>query len=132
MPPISFEDRQTKPAGHSPRRRFIERLGPYQVLIPLLVPISVVGPLKLIALAVAGKGHWITGTAMMVAAYAASLLAVERLFKVVKPKLLTLPWFNRLWTKYVSLRNPIVRWMTLPLASQTRPMSWRAQKYERK
>jgi hypothetical protein len=34
-----------------------------------------------------------TGTGMMIAAYAASLLVVERLFKIVKPKLMTLNWF---------------------------------------
>jgi hypothetical protein len=133
MPPISCADRQTKPAGQSAWRRFVEKLGPYQALILLLVPTSVVEPLKLIAVAVAGEGHWITGTAMMVAAYAGSLLVVERLFKVFKPKLLTLPWFARLWAKYTSLRHRIGRWMTsLLVTSQTRPMNWRAHKHERK
>jgi hypothetical protein len=78
-------------------RRYIERLGPYQSLVLLLIPTSLVEPLKLIAVAVAGDGHWITGTIMIVVAYAASLLLVERLFMIVKPKLLTLPWFARLW-----------------------------------
>ena len=77
-------------------RARIEQLGPYQSLA-LLLPASVVEPLKLIAVAVAGDGHWVPGTAMIVAAYAASLLLVERLFRIVKPKLLTLPWFARLW-----------------------------------
>lgn len=77
-------------------RQFLEGLGPYQSLVILAVPTSIVEPLKLAALAVAGEGHWITGTVMIVAAYAASLLVVERLFVIVKPKLLTLPWFARL------------------------------------
>ena len=34
------------------------------------------------------------------AAYAISLLLVERLFSIVKPKLLTLPWFARLWAGF--------------------------------
>ncbi|WFU74964.1 MULTISPECIES: hypothetical protein [unclassified Bradyrhizobium] len=53
--------------------------------------------MKLIAVAVAGEGHWITGTAMIISAYAASLLIVERLFAAVKPKLLKLHWFAELW-----------------------------------
>jgi hypothetical protein len=51
-----------------------------------LIPASIVEPLKLIAVAVAGDGHWITGTAMIIIAYALSLLCVERLFRVAKPK----------------------------------------------
>ncbi|MGY4496990.1 hypothetical protein ACVWYH_000917 [Bradyrhizobium sp. GM24.11] len=79
-------------------RAAIERLGPYQSLILLLVPASIVEPLKLAAVAIAGDGHWITGSVVIVAAYAASLLVVERLFRIVKPKLLMLPWFVRIWS----------------------------------
>jgi hypothetical protein len=42
---------------------------------------------------------------MIVVAYAASLLLVERLFMIVKPKLLRLPWFARLWDWFVALRG---------------------------
>ena len=48
----------------------------------LLVPVSVVEPLKLIAVAVAGEGHWIAGTAMVAGAYAVSVLFIERLFRL--------------------------------------------------
>ncbi|HEY3662477.1 MAG TPA: hypothetical protein VGL24_04930 [Chthoniobacterales bacterium] len=90
-------------------RRTIEGLGPYQSLVLLAVPVSLVEPLKLIAVAIAGAGHWITGTVTIIFAYAASLLLVERLFRVVKPKLLTLPWFARLWNGLVALRNRALR-----------------------
>jgi hypothetical protein len=97
---------ETKPDAAAPSlsgrlRRFIEGRGPYQSLVLLLVPTSLVEPLKLVAVVVAGEGHWITGTAMIVIAYAASLLLVERLFRIVKPKLLTLPWFAWLWARFV-------------------------------
>lgn len=99
-----------RPQGALARlRRSIEGLGPYQSLVLLLIPTSLVEPLKLIAVAVAGEGHWITGTVMIVVAYAASLLLVERLFMIVKPKLLTLPWFGRLWDWFVALRGKAVR-----------------------
>jgi hypothetical protein len=74
-------------------------------LVLLVIPTSLVEPLKFIAVAVAGEGHWITGTIMIVVAYAASLLLVERLFMIVKPKLLTLPWFARLWVWFVTIRG---------------------------
>jgi hypothetical protein len=85
-------------------RHWIERLGPYQSLLLLAVPTSIVEPLKLVALAIAGDGHWITGAVMIVAAYATSLLLVERLFMIVKPKLLKLRWFARLWCKFITVR----------------------------
>jgi hypothetical protein len=85
-------------------RHSIERLGPYQSLLLLAIPTAIVEPLKLIAVAIAGDGHWITGTAVIVAAYAASLLFVERLFVIVKPKLLKLRWFARLWCRLTILR----------------------------
>jgi hypothetical protein len=47
------------------------------------LPTATVEPLKLaavaVAVAVAGKRHWITGTAMIVACYMFSLLVIERL-----------------------------------------------------
>jgi hypothetical protein len=88
-------------------RASIERLGPYQSLAVLLVPAGTVEPLKLAAVAVAGEGHWITGTAMVVVAYSLSLLLIERLFKIVKPKLLTLPWFDHIWARLSAMYGKI-------------------------
>jgi hypothetical protein len=85
-------------------RRAIERLSPYQSLALLAVPICIIEPMKMGAVALAGQGHWFTGTAVIVVAYASSLLLVERLFKVVKPKLLQLHWFARIWARLVILR----------------------------
>jgi len=93
-------------------RRFIEGLGPYQSLLILAIPISLVEPLKLVAVAIAGAGHWIAGTITIVCAYAASLLFVERLFKIVKPQLLTLPWFARFWNWFVTRRDRVRAWLS--------------------
>lgn len=90
-------------------RARIETLGPYQSLLLLAVPVCLVEPTKLAAVAIAGEGHWIAGTGMIIAAYAASLLLVERLFLIVKPKLLTLPWFASFWARVVALRATIMR-----------------------
>jgi hypothetical protein len=89
----------------------VESLGPYPSLYLLAVPTALVEPLKLVAVAVAGDGHWITGTGMIVAAYATSLLVLERLFVIVKPKLMTLGWFAGLWRWLVSIR--IVKWLVM-------------------
>src|ERR1700738_1297604 len=106
-----------KPRAESRLRRFVRGLGPYQSLALLLVPVSVVEPLKLIAVAVAGEGHWIAGTAMVAGAYAVSVLFIERLFRLVKPKLLTLPRFARLWRWFVHLRGKLASWLIPSLAA---------------
>ncbi len=88
----------------------IESLGPYPSLFLLAVPTALIEPLKLVAVAVAGDGHWITGSCMIVGAYATSLLVLERLFLMVRPKLMTLGWFARLWNWVNSLR--VVTWLS--------------------
>jgi hypothetical protein len=105
MPSNASAGRKVKSEARPTWRRFLESLGPYPSLALLLLPVGLVEPLKLVAVAVAGTGHWMIGTAVMVVAYAGSLLVVERLFKVLKPKLLTLSWFAWLWTRYLDLRR---------------------------
>jgi len=89
-------------------RRQIQQLGPYQSLAALMVPMALVEPIKIVALFVAGTGHWFSGTVMMVATYAASILLIERLFKVVKPKLMMLSWFAISWTWIIALPSKIL------------------------
>jgi len=92
-------------------RRYVERLSPYQSLALLAIPTSLVEPLKIFAVAIAGAGHWVAGTITAVCAYAVSLVLVERLFEIVKPKLLTLPWFARLWNWFVARRDRVLGWL---------------------
>ena len=98
-------------------RRTIEGLGPYPAMLLLGLPTAVVEPLKLVAVALAGKGHWIAGTTMIAVCYAFSLLVVERLFVIVKPKLLTIAWFATVWEAFVSVRTRVSdilgRWIGL-------------------
>lgn len=91
-------------------RQYIQALGPYQSLALLAVPTATVEPLKLVAVAIAGTGHWMTGAAMIVACYTLSLVVVERLFIIVKPKLLTIPWFAKIWQWFVRVRTAVLLW----------------------
>ena len=99
-------------------RRHIQRLGPYASLGLLVVPLAVAEPLKLVAVLVAGKGHVVSGTIAMLCAYSISLLVVERLFQIVKPKLLTLPWFAAMWKRFVVVRHKV---LSLCFSTQSDP-----------
>ena len=91
-------------------RHFIQRLNPYIALALLAVPVAIVEPLKLIGLFIFGKGHWISGSVVMLFAYAGSLLVVERLFKIVKPGLLSLHWFAATWKWLMSVLQKTKQW----------------------
>jgi len=93
-----------------PRRR-IEKLGPYSSLFLLAVPLAVVEPLKLATVFMVGQGHWLTGTIVMLGAYAVSIVVVDRLFRIVKPKLLTLPWFAAIWNWLIAARRTVFQWL---------------------
>ena len=92
-------------------QRFLKGLGPYQSLSILSVPLAIVEPLKLVALFVIGGGHFIAGVLVMICAYAGSLFITERLFVVLKPKLLTLPWFAFAWRWFVTVRDKLISWL---------------------
>jgi hypothetical protein len=70
--------------------RLLSCLGPYQSLLILAIPLAIVEPPKLVALFVVGEGHFVAGVLIMIFAYEGSLFVIERLFLVLKPKLLTL------------------------------------------
>jgi hypothetical protein len=91
--------------------RFLDRLGPYQSLLILAIPLAIVEPLKLVALIVVGGGHFIAGVLVMICAYAGSLFITERLFLVLKPKLLTLSWFAVAWHRFVTVRDKLIYWL---------------------
>jgi hypothetical protein len=91
-------------------RRGIARLSPYPALFILAGPLAIVEPLKLATVFIAGEGHWITSALVLLFAYAVSLFVTHWLFGVVKPKLLTLPWFARAWHWFVALRDKLWRY----------------------
>ena len=104
-------------------RRYLQSLGPYASLAVLAVPVLIVEPLKLAAVFVLGNGHWITGLIAILCAYAVSLLVVERIFIIVEPKLLTLPWFAALWSRFVMARAACVAWLGIDWRPGPKPYS---------
>jgi hypothetical protein len=89
----------------------LQSLSPYTSLCVLGVPLILVEACKVTAVLILGSGHWITGTIVMVSAYALSLFAVERLFKIVKPKLLMIPWFQSGWTWTTTKLSKAYGWL---------------------
>ncbi len=83
-------------------RHRIQALSPYVALILLAVPTITVELSKVAAVLFLGSGHWVTSLIVMLCAYAASLFITERLFVLVKPKLMKLLWFKWIWLSSLS------------------------------
>ena len=109
MPAHARTTRRRKMTALASARRRIQGLSPYLSLLLLSVPVVLVEPLKIVSLFIAGKGHWLTGTGIIIGAYALSLFFVERLFRAVKPKLLMLGWFAKLWTLFTTYRTKLIQ-----------------------
>jgi hypothetical protein len=92
-------------------RRWLEQLNPYPSLLMLAIPLAVVEPFKLVAVLVAGAGHFFTGLFFLIFVYVVSLVVTERLFIILKPKLLMLPWFAKSWGWFLALRRRALRWL---------------------
>jgi hypothetical protein len=92
-------------------RQRIDCIGPYTALVLVLVPLMIVEPLKLVAVWIAGEGHWLTGAIALVVAYAGSLLVVERLFRRLKPNILRAPPLARAWATFAALRRRGYRYL---------------------
>ncbi len=103
-------------------RAAIERLPPYPSLLLLAVPLAIVEPLKLGALLILGDGHLIIGTVAIAFAYAVSLFLTERLFVVVKPKLLELSWFETVWKWFVVARAFVLNRVHLAWILRRKPL----------
>ena len=86
-------------------RRTVRHLHPYYCLALLAVPAAIVEPLKMTGLIVTGSGHWLAGLAMLAAAYALSFSLLNRLFRIVQPRLLALPWFRHSRRKALRFRR---------------------------
>ena len=111
MPAISKKRRRRRMKLVALARRKIQQFGPYKSLALLFVPLLIVEPLKIAGVAFAGLGHWVAGACMIVGAYAVGLLAVDRLFRVVKSKLLTMKWFAALGKIWDEARSRASDWI---------------------
>jgi hypothetical protein len=126
MPAYLRTYRRRKMTALAIARRRVQSLSPYLSLLLLCIPVVLVEPLKIVAVFVAGKGHWLTGTGMIIGAYALSLFFVERLFRAVKPKLLMLGWFAKSWTLFSTFRTKVIQWASgrrLPTDQELRAKS---------
>lgn len=92
----------------------IRTLRPAWAVALFLAPAAALFPVKLLALWLIHLGHAVTGVAVIVAAKLLGTALVGRLFIVIEPQLMQLPWFARALTWWRALKwrvtEALARW----------------------
>lgn len=86
-------------------RSWIMSLGPYATLALFAVPVVVLEPAKPLAAYLTATGHVVSGLAILGVAELLKLLLIERLFRISRDKLMSVPAFAWGYAKYEQARN---------------------------
>ena len=91
--------------------RLIERMGPRTVGLVFIVPLAVLIPIKLAAVWLIVRGHFLTGLAVIIAAKVTATAISAHLFALAKPKLMQLrsfAWAYAHVTRWIALAHNYV------------------------
>jgi hypothetical protein len=86
----------------------IVRLPPGAALVLFLLPTLLLLPVKLGALWLIGQGQRGLGLLLIVVAKLVGTAVVARLFTLTRPALLRLPWFARLYQRWVAWKSALL------------------------
>jgi hypothetical protein len=74
-------------------------------LIILAVPLILIEPPKILAVLLIAEGKVKFGTVLLITSYLIGLVAVERVFHITKPKLMTIGWFAWGYGLYLRVKD---------------------------
>lgn len=89
----------------------IRRLPPYAALGLFLLPTVLLLPVKLGALWLMTHGHKAWGLAVIVLAKLVGTAVVARLFALTHATLMQLPWFARLYGRWMTWKTQLLNWV---------------------
>jgi hypothetical protein len=89
----------------------IGRLPPWGALLVLLVPTSVLFPVKLLALYFIGRGQATLGVAVLLLAKLLGTALLARLFQVTQPALMQMPWFAQWYPRWKAWKDALMAQM---------------------
>jgi hypothetical protein len=86
----------------------IRALPPYGALAVFLLPTLLLLPVKLLALWLIGKGQVLAGTLVIISAKLWGTAIVAYLFGLTRDTLMQLPWFARIYTRWVTWKDSLL------------------------
>jgi hypothetical protein len=106
--------------------RRIAALPPPLAVLVFFLPVVLLLPVKVAALWLIGRGRALLGLVVIVLAKVLGTGLVARLFLLTRPQLMQLPWFARLYTRWVA-------WKERVMASVRASLPWRvARSFKRR
>jgi hypothetical protein len=85
--------------------RWIARLSPYGALAVFALPVTLLFPLKLVAVWLLAQGQWWAATGLFVGAKLASTAIIARIFTLTKPALMQIDWFAKTYNWFVPWKD---------------------------
>lgn len=101
--------------------RWVRTMPPWGAVLVFFVPVLALLPVKLLALVLFGSGHYASGVALLAGAKLVGTAMVARLFQLVQPTLMHLPWFALWYPRWTAWKN---QW--LDIVRHSAP--WRAMR----
>ncbi len=101
-------DRLARLPVWSQLEQWIRRLPPYAAMAVFFVPMLTLLPIKLLAVYWIGQGHALLGLLVILAAKLLGTAVVARLFHLTQPALMQLPWFARLYARWVAWKDGVI------------------------
>jgi hypothetical protein len=83
----------------------VDALSPAMTLIVFIVPVIPLFPLKLVGLWLLANEYWLSAIVILVFAKFMGLGVAAFIFDVTRPKLLQMPWFEKLYSRVIALRE---------------------------
>lgn len=99
--------------------RWIARLPPYGALVMLVMPALLLLPVKLLALYFIGKGRAVFGISVILIAKVVGTALVARIFQLIHPALMQLPWFVPLYGRWTRWKEALLAWVRASAAWRT-------------
>jgi hypothetical protein len=84
---------------------WLVRLPPYAALAAFVTPSILILPIKLIALGFAAMGHYALALASLIVGKMLGTAVLARLYRILRPRLMTIPWFAKTDTWFFYWRD---------------------------
>ena len=91
--------------------RWIASLPPYGALAMLVLPGLLLLPIKLLALWLIGKHRAVMGISVILIAKVVGTALVARIFQLIQPALMRLPWFVPLYERWIRWKLALLAWV---------------------
>lgn len=91
--------------------RWIAGLPPYGALAAFALPMTLLFPLKLVAVYLFANGKYILGAGLLTGAKLTSTAFVARIFTLTKPTLMQIGWFARAYARFVPWEEAAMAWL---------------------